>query len=114
MRNRSGPTDPGQWTQQLANDGKLEVFVLENMASYIKKLANIRKHVARIGQFGGSFEIHFREPAPRSEKRQAGCSSMCSWNNNYYTRNKILGVMCDGEFYSIRCKSFTMSHFLKP
>ncbi|KAI8141184.1 ATP-NAD kinase-like domain-containing protein [Fennellomyces sp. T-0311] len=103
VRNRSGPTDPDQWTPQLALDGKLEVFVLENMTSYIKKLANIRKHVARIGQFGGLFEIHFREPARRSESRQTGCFSMCSSWNNHYTRNNILGVMCDGEFYSIRC-----------
>ncbi|ORY97204.1 diacylglycerol kinase accessory domain-domain-containing protein [Syncephalastrum racemosum] len=77
---RQGPTDPSQWTPQRANDRKLEVFAIENMKSYLKKLANFRNHVARIGQFSSPFSLVFK----KQKKRK----------NTY--------IMCDGEFYVLR------------
>ncbi|KAI9497077.1 ATP-NAD kinase-like domain-containing protein [Zychaea mexicana] len=107
VSNRSGPTDPDLWTPQLANDGKLEVIAMENMMSYLKKLANFRDHVARVGQFPGPFEIHFREPPETATGAQphenTGCLHM--WQRrrrNKYERKNVLGVMVDGEFYRIR------------
>ncbi|KAL0073750.1 hypothetical protein F4703DRAFT_1895436 [Phycomyces blakesleeanus] len=96
VKNRDGPTDPKTWSQQLANDGKMEVMVIESMYSYVKKLANIRKHVSRIGQFENPFTIHFRPPNTIRE----------SWwkrlHLNQYERENMVCIMCDGEFYVIK------------
>lgn len=94
---RSGPTDATHWQPQLANDGKVEIMVIEDMVSYILKLANIRQHVSRIGQFETPFEIHFREPPPKRPKK---------WytrllENKYKLTNTIC-IMCDGEFYILK------------
>ncbi|KAI9283343.1 ATP-NAD kinase-like domain-containing protein [Sporodiniella umbellata] len=92
IKNRSGPTDPEQWTQQLANDGKLEIMAIENMRSYIKELANLRNHVFRVGQFSGPFEIEFCE---KTNKKH-------SWFDNSYKKKNVICIMCDGEFYIIK------------
>ncbi|CAO3699507.1 unnamed protein product [Rhizopus stolonifer] len=92
IKNRSGATDPNNWTQQLANDGKLEIMAIENMRSYIKELANMRNHVFRVGQFDAPFDIEF---CKKSDKRQ-------SWYENSYKKNNVICIMCDGEFYIIK------------
>ncbi|KAI9025334.1 ATP-NAD kinase-like domain-containing protein [Phycomyces nitens] len=96
VKHRNGPTDPDKWSQQLANDGKMEVMVIESMYSYVKKLANIRKHVSRIGQFENPFTIHFRPPNTIRE----------SWwkrlHLNQYEKENMVCIMCDGEFYVIK------------
>ncbi|KAI7905931.1 ATP-NAD kinase-like domain-containing protein [Cokeromyces recurvatus] len=98
VKNRSGPTDPHNWTPQLANDGKMEIMVIQNIPSYLKKLANIRQHVSRIGQFNTPFEIYFREPESSKTKSK--------WNSivfqNKYVNKNIICIMCDGEFYVLK------------
>ncbi|KAI9358735.1 ATP-NAD kinase-like domain-containing protein [Pilaira anomala] len=97
VNQRKGHTDPENWTPQLANDGKLEIMTIQNMTSYIKKLANIRQHVSRVGQFETPFEIMFRKPQVLRSK---------SWWNglleNRYKRENTICIMCDGEFYIIK------------
>lgn len=97
VEQRKGHTDPDNWTPQLANDGKLEIMTIQNMTSYIKKLANIRQHVSRVGQFETPFEIIFRKPQTHSNK---------SWwkrcFENKYKRENTICIMCDGEFYIIK------------
>ncbi|GAA5813765.1 hypothetical protein MFLAVUS_007252 [Mucor flavus] len=97
VEQRKGHTDPDNWTPQLANDGKLEIMTIQNMTSYIKKLANIRQHVSRVGQFETPFEIVFRKPQTDSNK---------SWwkrcFENKYKRENTICIMCDGEFYIIK------------
>ncbi|KAI9478190.1 MAG: ATP-NAD kinase-like domain-containing protein [Benjaminiella poitrasii] len=97
--NRSGQTDPGNWTPQLANDGKMEIMAIQNMFSYLKKLANIRKHVSRIGQFESPFEIHFRKPAPPEEIKAKKWSTLFQ---NRYKKRQVICIMCDGEFYVLK------------
>ncbi|CAO3645116.1 unnamed protein product [Mucor fragilis] len=100
VEDRVGHTDPETWTPQLANDGKMEVFTIENMVSYIKKLANIRQHVSRVGQFETPFEIVFREPASLSSKQNKKW-----WQNlteNKYKQRNVICIMCDGEFYILK------------
>ncbi|KAI8643453.1 ATP-NAD kinase-like domain-containing protein [Parasitella parasitica] len=99
VENRSGPTDPANWTPQLANDKKMEVFTIENMISYIKKLANIRKHVSRIGQFESPFEIVFREPTILKKQDKKWWQN---WFENKYKQRNVICIMCDGEFYIIK------------
>lgn len=99
VQDRSGLRDPENWTPQLANDGKMEVMTIQDMTSYIKKLANIRQHVSRVGQFETPFEIIFRERRKDQEKK--------SWwkrtfFENKYKRNNIICIMCDGEFYILK------------
>ncbi|KAI7872916.1 hypothetical protein BDF14DRAFT_1750190 [Spinellus fusiger] len=93
---RSGPTDPSHWSPQLANDGKMEIIVIETMWSYIKKLMNIRRHVSRIGQFSDSFAIHFRPPVVHKGR---WWDHLCL--SRYAKENRIC-IMCDGEFYIIK------------
>lgn len=97
VNDRSGHTDPENWKPQLANDGKLEIMTIQNMTSYIKKLANIRNHVSRVGQFETPFEIVFRQPQ-KSEKK----SWWKSCFENKYKRDNVICIMCDGEFYIIK------------
>ncbi|KAI7869557.1 ATP-NAD kinase-like domain-containing protein [Spinellus fusiger] len=126
VKDRAGPTDPNTWNQQLANDGKMEIMVINTMYSYLKKLANIRSHVSRIGQFETRFDIHFRPPLPLSPTPTSSSSSSSSpqpsshealgkpsfWANlrkffsgyrqNKYEKDNIVCIMCDGEFYTIK------------
>ncbi|KAI8882591.1 hypothetical protein K501DRAFT_333936 [Backusella circina FSU 941] len=94
---RDGPTDANHWQPQLANDGKVEVMVIEDMVSYILKLANIRSHVSRIGQFETPFEIHFREPQKTKKLRWYS-----RWIENKYKLTNTICIMCDGEFYILK------------
>ncbi|KAI9320786.1 diacylglycerol kinase accessory domain-containing protein [Dichotomocladium elegans] len=100
VTNRCGFTDPEKWTPQLANDGKLEVIALESMVSYIKKLINMRKHVSRVGQFEGPFEIQFRDPTHGHQRKDSGFA--CFGRPNWYERKNLVGIMCDGEFYMMK------------
>ncbi|KAI9029696.1 ATP-NAD kinase-like domain-containing protein [Phycomyces nitens] len=107
VEGRSGPTDPDTWNPQLANDGKMEIMVIDNLFSYFKKLANIRSHVSRVGQFETEFEINFRPP-----HKPEGAESRSLWTSlkkriidikkNKYERDNIVCIMCDGEFYTIK------------
>ncbi|KAI8639829.1 ATP-NAD kinase-like domain-containing protein [Parasitella parasitica] len=119
--NRSGPCDPNNWKPQRANDGRLEVMSLENMTSYLKKLANFRNHVSRIGQFDSPFEINFREPEHHMKKVDK-VDSNSAWVKakafvkdmfrHKYEKKNIMCVMCDGEFYEIsNPKSISFNRF---
>ncbi|KAI8577290.1 hypothetical protein K450DRAFT_252474 [Umbelopsis ramanniana AG] len=96
--NRTGPTDPSLWSPQRANDGKMEVLVLNSMYSYLKKLANFQDHVSRVGQFASPFQIDFREPD-------------LTYKSKWWRRKKdktdykdpsVICIMCDGEFYEVK------------
>ncbi|KAI8393995.1 ATP-NAD kinase-like domain-containing protein [Radiomyces spectabilis] len=106
VKDRNGPTDPKTWKPQRANDGRLEILVIDNMMSYIKKLANIRSHVSRIGQFSSPFEIRFREPPSTSKKHKSMMASMKHrWGQrkrNKYEKKNVICLMCDGEFYDFK------------
>lgn len=71
-------------------------MTIEDMFSYLKKLANIRKHVSRVGQFETPFEIVFREPKDTPKKWWH------SFVGNKYKRNNVICIMCDGEFYILK------------
>ncbi|KAG0914099.1 hypothetical protein G6F33_004546 [Rhizopus arrhizus] len=105
VSNRSGPTDPKQWKPQRANDGRLELMTIENMISYLKKLANIRHHVSRLAQLDTPFEINFYPPEEHEEDKQkpAGKKTkrLLKRRNKYEKKNKIC-IMCDGEFYEMK------------
>ncbi|OBZ85302.1 Diacylglycerol kinase A [Choanephora cucurbitarum] len=112
VTNRSGPTDPASWKPQRANDGRLEVMTIENMTSYLKKLANIRHHVSRIGQFDSPFEINFREPEDHMKETDKLADNTSAWTKtkafvkdkkrHKFEKKNMLCVMCDGEFYEIK------------
>ncbi|KAI9247819.1 ATP-NAD kinase-like domain-containing protein [Helicostylum pulchrum] len=111
VANRSGCTDPSTWKPQRANDGRLEIMTIENMTSYLKKLANIRDHVSRIGQFNSPFKINFREPEHHTkEVDKAQNSSMWTKTKalikdktrHKYEMDNVICTMCDGEFYEIK------------
>jgi hypothetical protein len=119
--NRSGNTDPETWVPQRANDGKLEVMTIENMTSYLKKLANVRDHVSRIGQFDSPFEINFREPAEHQKETDKAQDSS-AWTKtkaflkdkarHKYEKDNVICIMCDGEFYEIKDpKTITFDRF---
>ncbi|GAB5587456.1 hypothetical protein Unana1_02356 [Umbelopsis nana] len=96
--NRSGPTDPTAWTPQRANDGKMEVLVIDSMYSYLKKLANIQGHVSRVGQFASPFQIDFRDPDTTYKSKW--------WRHRKdktdYKDPSVICIMCDGEFYEVK------------
>lgn len=86
-------------------------MTIENMVSYLKKLANIRNHVSRIGQFETPFAIHFRPP----EVHESELAKMkkTSWTKkaqamiknktrHKYEKRNVICIMCDGEFYEIK------------
>lgn len=98
VKNRSGQTDSENWSPQLANDGKMEIMTIEDMFSYLKKLANIRRHVSRVGQFETPFEIQFRAP-PKTEIPNRWWHPFVG---NKYKRNNVICIMCDGEFYILK------------
>jgi len=98
VQNRSGPTDPSAWTPQRANDGKMEVFVIDNIYSYLKKLANIQGHVSRVGQFASPFQIDFRKP----DTTYKGKRWWRRKDNTDYKDPSTICIMCDGEFYEIK------------
>ncbi|KAI8059718.1 ATP-NAD kinase-like domain-containing protein [Thamnidium elegans] len=111
VANRSGCTDPSTWKPQRANDGRLEIMTIENMTSYLKKLANIRDHVSRIGQFDSPFEINFREPEQhKKEVDKVQRNSMWTKTKAFvkdkarhkYEMDNLICIMCDGEFYEIK------------
>lgn len=97
VKDRADSTDPDNWTPQLANDGKMEIMTIQDKTSYIKKLANIRHHVSRLGQFETPFEIVFREP--KKDQKKSWWKTMFE---NKYKRRNIICIMCDGEFYIIK------------
>ncbi|KAI8886408.1 hypothetical protein K501DRAFT_244085 [Backusella circina FSU 941] len=111
VKNRSGPTDPSTWKPQRANDMRLEVMTIENMKSYLKKLASFHDHVSRLGQFDSPFEINFRDPAAH-ERELEKVKTESSWKKtraaikdrfrHKYEKNNIICIMCDGEFYEIK------------
>lgn len=108
VRRRSGPSDPSNWQPQRANDGRMEIMVIQNLISYFKKLANIRNHVSRLGQFETPFEIRFRDPKPQQPSSSWWRRSM--WKRNRYERENVICIMCDGEFYVLKDpKSLTFS-----
>lgn len=119
--NRSGNTDPETWSPQRANDGKLEVMTIENMTSYLKKLANVRNHVSRIGQFDSPFEINFHEPeVHKKEIEKVGEASAWAKTRAFvkdstrhkYEKKNTVCIMCDGEFYEIKDpKSISFNRF---
>ena len=98
VNNRSGPTDPTTWTPQRANDGKMEVLVIDSVYSYLKKLANIQGHVSRVGQFASPFQIDFRDPDTRYKSKW--------WRHRKdktdYKDPSVICIMCDGEFYEVK------------
>ncbi|KAI8047723.1 ATP-NAD kinase-like domain-containing protein [Gilbertella persicaria] len=112
VTNRSGPTDPENWKPQRANDGRLEVMTIENMTSYLKKLANIREHVSRIGQFNSPFEINFREPEDHMKEMDKVSNNSSAWTKtkafvkdkkrHKYDKKNVMCIMCDGEFYEMK------------
>ena len=114
VQDRSGPTDPTTWNPQRANDGRMEIMVIHNLFSYFKKLANIRQHVSRIGQFGTPFEILFRPPISTSSSSLSGNNNKSPhqqqqqqrrrlWRPmNQYERDNVICIMCDGEFYIMK------------
>ncbi|KAI8991992.1 ATP-NAD kinase-like domain-containing protein [Mycotypha africana] len=112
VRNRSGPCDPNNWKPQRANDGRLEVMSIENMTSYLKKLANIRGHVSRIGQFDSPFDINFREPEHHVKEVNKLDGKTSTWTKakaflkdkkrHKYEKKNMMCIMCDGEFYEMK------------
>ncbi|RUS16140.1 hypothetical protein BC937DRAFT_91578, partial [Endogone sp. FLAS-F59071] len=96
---RSGPTDLETWTPQRANDGRLEVFCIDNVFSYLKKLANFRDHVSRIGQFEGEFQLDFRLVEHTSKSK----FSKPYRTNKFDSKDpSTICIMCDGEFYEVK------------
>ncbi|KAI7906389.1 ATP-NAD kinase-like domain-containing protein, partial [Cokeromyces recurvatus] len=104
VSNRSGPTDPRNWKPQRANDCRLEIMSIENMSSYLKKLANIRHHVSRIGQFDSPFEINFHQPEYHLKKTDKLEESSSAWSKtkafvkdksrHKYEKKNIMCIMC--------------------
>lgn len=99
VEGRKGPTDPEAWTPQRANDGKMEIMVINDLYSYFKKLANFRHHVSRLAQIATPFDIVFRAP---KEESQRSSSWFDLFRRNHYDRSNIICIMCDGEFYIIK------------
>jgi hypothetical protein len=85
---------------------------IENMTSYLKKLANVRDHVSRIGQFDSPFEINFREPDHHVKQVDLLGEHPSAWEKtkafikdrkrNKYEKKNMMCIMCDGEFYEIK------------
>ena len=120
VANRSGNTDPENWTPQRANDGKLEVMTIENMTSYLKKLANVRDHVSRIGQFDSPFEINFHEPTVHRKETEKvkgsgwskAMAALKDAKRHKFEKNNTICIMCDGEFYEMKDpKSISFDRF---
>ncbi|TPX71926.1 diacylglycerol kinase (ATP) [Spizellomyces sp. 'palustris'] len=77
VKDQRGPTDMTHWTPHTAYDGKLEVFGIGTLRSYLhKQFPWGRKHLQRVGQFPSPFTVHFH---PHSH----------------------VHAMIDGEFYEI-------------
>ncbi|TPX54922.1 diacylglycerol kinase (ATP) [Powellomyces hirtus] len=75
VREQKGPTDLTQWTPHCAYDGKLEVFGIGSLRSYLRKQFSFgRKRLQRVGQMPSPFTIHFHP-------------------------NSKIHAMIDGEFY---------------
>ncbi|KAI8884752.1 hypothetical protein K501DRAFT_332434, partial [Backusella circina FSU 941] len=111
VKNRKDFTDPNNWKPQRANDGRLEVMTIENMRSYLKKLANVRDHVSRLGQFDSPFEINFRPPSEHQKERdriknpsifEKTKVALKDKTRNKYEKMNTICIMCDGEFYEIK------------
>lgn len=102
VRHRQGPSDPANWQPQRANDGRMEIMVIQNLISYFKKLANIRNHVSRLGQFETPFEIRFRDPKQQQQQQQSSSWWRSMWKRNRYERENVICIMCDGEFYVLK------------
>lgn len=84
---------------------------IENMSSYLKKLANIRDHVSRLGQFDSPFSINFRDP-DEHKKEMDKVNGRSAWtktkafmkdlSRHKYEKKNVICIMCDGEFYEIK------------
>lgn len=83
------------------------------MTSYLKKLANVRDHVSRLGQFNSPFEVNFREPEQhQKEIEKVNNKDASTWTKaralvkdktrHKYEKNNVICIMCDGEFYEIK------------
>jgi hypothetical protein len=77
-------------------------MTIENMRSYIKKLANFQNHVSRLGQFNSPFEINFRDPATHQRRPSCTRAAVKDRFRHKYEKNNIICIMCDGEFYEIK------------
>jgi hypothetical protein len=86
-------------------------MTIENMRSYLKKLANIRDHVSRLGQFDSPFEINFRPPSEHQKERdriekpsllEKAKATLKDKKRNKYEKENTICIMCDGEFYEIK------------
>ncbi|KAJ3049640.1 hypothetical protein HK097_009390, partial [Rhizophlyctis rosea] len=77
LRKESGPTDLKGWTPNTANDGKLEIFGISSLKSYLAKQLPWGRHsLQRVGQFPTGTSIHFKQ-------------------------GEHIHAMVDGEFYEI-------------
>ncbi|KAJ3044115.1 hypothetical protein HDV00_003219 [Rhizophlyctis rosea] len=77
LKKETGPTDINNWTPNTAYDGKLEVFGISSLRSYLAKQLPWGRHsLQRVGQFPTGTEIVFKE-------------------------GEHIHAMVDGEFYEI-------------
>ncbi|KAJ3278368.1 hypothetical protein HK104_002397 [Borealophlyctis nickersoniae] len=77
LKKEEGPTDIKTWTPNTAYDGKLEIFGISSLRSYLaKQLPWGRGQLQRVGQFASPTTVHFKPSA------------------HYH-------IMIDGEFYEI-------------
>ncbi|KAI8998320.1 ATP-NAD kinase-like domain-containing protein [Gaertneriomyces semiglobifer] len=77
LKDQRGPADISQWTPQAVYDGKLEVFGIGSLRSYLfKQFPWGRKRLQRVGQFPSPMSVCFRE-------------------------HSQVHLMIDGEFYEV-------------
>jgi len=89
IKDATGPTDIANWTPNTASDGKLEVFGISSLRSYLQKqMPWGRSQLQRVGQFPNPLVINFK---PKSD----------------------LHAMIDGEFYELyNPKSMAYHHLM--
>ncbi|KAJ1976611.1 hypothetical protein H4R34_003912 [Dimargaris verticillata] len=101
VTNRSGETLPSNWTPQMAGDGRLEMFCIENVPEYIRKqVPHMSSHLAQIGQFEDRFTLRFHHPETYLKK-----SPSAFHLNPLRHRVTPPGTTClmiDGEFYELK------------
>ncbi|KAJ1966703.1 hypothetical protein IWQ62_002299, partial [Dispira parvispora] len=105
VENRTGETDPEQWTHQTAGDGKLEMFCIENVPDYIRKQLPVQSKLARIGQFGHDFVLNFRHPdtypSTTLHPSQPSPRGVPLNPRRRVTPPGATCLMIDGEFYEL-------------
>ncbi|RKP39741.1 ATP-NAD kinase-like domain-containing protein [Dimargaris cristalligena] len=98
MSQRNGPTDQNNWTPQNSGDGKLEVFIIESVKSYIRKQMTTKDSLGRIGQLQEDFTMRFRNP----EVYQSFHNNSSHTNRRHKaTPPGFTCLMIDGEFYEL-------------